>query len=388
MRSMNGLPTYVLIIFALLFPAFLIWIRERGGFLRRLSPLLVCYLAGLIIANTGLLREESIPALDLLSTVAVALSIPLMLFSVNIRKWKELTGGAGISMLLAALSVVAVSIAAHALLPLKITDSWKLPGLLVGVYTGGTPNLAAIKTALNVDMTTYLAVHTSDILFSAVYIFFVITIAKKVLSPVLRKYAGNADSGEPVSPLSAGDYKGIFKREYLLPLLGAFGVALLIFGIGASFTLFIPENSQTMVVILVITTLSLLASLIPKIRKIEKSFQLGEYIILIFCIVVGSLGDFRKLLGTAPRIFLYVGIVIFGSIIIHILLCKVFRIDVDTMLITSTSAICSPPFVPVVAVSIRNKELIVPGITTGIIGYAVGNYLGILIAQLTRIVSG
>ena len=48
---------------------------ERGG--SHLAGYLL--LAGLIIANTGLLREESIPALDLLSTVAVALSIPLML---------------------------------------------------------------------------------------------------------------------------------------------------------------------------------------------------------------------------------------------------------------------------------------------------------------------
>jgi uncharacterized membrane protein len=310
-----------------------------------------------------------------------------MLFSVNIRRWKELTGGAGISMLLAALSVVAVSIAAHTLLPGKITESWKLPGLLVGVYTGGTPNLAAIKTALGVDMTTYLAVHTSDILFSAVYIFFLITIAKKALSPLLRSYSGNTAGAEAAPALSAGSYKGIFTREYFLPLLGAFGVAVLIFGIGASFTFFIPENSQTMVVILVITSLSLGASFIPKVRDIKKTFQLGEYIILIFCIVVGSLGDFRTLLGTAPRIFLFVGIVIFGSIIIHILLCKLFRIDVDTMLVTSTSAICSPPFVPVVAVSIGNRELIVPGITTGIIGYAVGNYLGILVAQLVRLTS-
>ena len=58
-----------------------------------------------------------------------------------------------------------------------------------------------------------------------------------------------------------------------------------------------------------------------------------------------------------------------------------FRIDTDTMLITSTALICSPPFVPVVAGALRNKEIIITGITVGIIGYAIGNYLGFFVAQ-------
>ncbi|MGB9687051.1 MAG: DUF819 family protein, partial [Rectinema subterraneum] len=69
-------------------------------------------------------------------------------------------------------------------------------------------------------------------------------------------------------------------------------------------------------------------------------------------------------------------------------LCALFNIDVDTMLIVSTSAICSPPFVGVVAVSLKARKLILPGITTGIIGYAVGNYLGIALAQLFKAIGG
>ena len=63
--------------------------------------------------------------------------------------------------------------------------------------------------------------------------------------------------------------------------------------------------------------------------------------------------------------------------ILHALLCKIAKIDSDTMLITSVSAICSPPFVPVVATSLKNNAALVSGLATGIIGYAIGNYLGI-----------
>jgi uncharacterized membrane protein len=59
-------------------------------------------------------------------------------------------------------------------------------------------------------------------------------------------------------------------------------------------------------------------------------------------------------------------------------------VDADTMMVTSTALICSPPFVPVIAGAIRNREVIVPGLTVGILGYAIGNYLGYLIAILMK----
>ena len=76
-------------------------------------------------------------------------------------------------------------------------------------------------------------------------------------------------------------------------------------------------------------------------------------------------------------LLLYVALVYFGSLFVHILLSIVFRIDADTVIITSTAMIYSPPFVPVVASALRNKDIIISGLTTGIIGYVIGNYLGI-----------
>ena len=67
---------------------------------------------------------------------------------------------------------------------------------------------------------------------------------------------------------------------------------------------------------------------------------------------------------------------IFGSLIVHVALCAIFRIDTDTMIITSVAGICSPPFVPMVATALKNRDTS-PGIITGIIGWVIGTYLGI-----------
>ena len=84
------------------------------------------------------------------------------------------------------------------------------------------------------------------------------------------------------------------------------------------------------------------------------------------------------------QLFLYVLIVVFGSMIIHVGLSRIFKVDADTTIIAITALTYSPPFVPAVASAIKNKEVIISGLTIGILGYAFGNYLGILIATVLK----
>jgi uncharacterized membrane protein len=69
---------------------------------------------------------------------------------------------------------------------------------------------------------------------------------------------------------------------------------------------------------------------------------------------------------------------------LHLLLSVIFRVDADNYLITTTAFIFSPPFVPVVAVALKNKDVIITGITVGIIGYVIGNYLGVALGYLMK----
>ena len=70
--------------------------------------------------------------------------------------------------------------------------------------------------------------------------------------------------------------------------------------------------------------------------------------------------------------------------ILSIILARIFKIDSDTMVITSVALINSPLFVPMIAENMKNKKVIITGITVGVVGYAVGNYLGIIVAQLLK----
>jgi uncharacterized membrane protein len=64
---------------------------------------------------------------------------------------------------------------------------WKISGMLVGVYTGGTPNLASLQLALEVDPSTYVMTHTFDMLLSAIFLLFLISVGKVAFAYVLPK---------------------------------------------------------------------------------------------------------------------------------------------------------------------------------------------------------
>ena len=137
------------------------------------------------------------------------------------------------------------------------------------------------------------------------------------------------------------------------------------------------------VLILVITTLGLGVSLIPRIHKLAKTFQFGMYLIVMFCLVVASMANLREMFQVEYlNLFLYILLVVYGSLLVHVLLYIPFKIDTDTMIISSTALVYSPPFVPVVASALKNKDVIISGLAIGIFGYVLGNFIGIGTGQI------
>ena len=133
-----------------------------------------------------------------------------------------MAGKTFISMILAIISVVLMIGIGYFWFGPHIENSWKVAGLLIGVYTGGTPNLASINTALDVDPNTYLLTHTYDIVLGAVYFLILITFGQRILKSILppfRKVKG-ANVIQVVKEAEGIDnYGGMFKKPYLKPLM-------------------------------------------------------------------------------------------------------------------------------------------------------------------------
>ncbi len=376
----------LLILIYLLLPICILYITWRSSIAARIGSVLLAYLAGLIIGNTGVLNENAAQIQDLMTTLTIPIALPLLLFSMNIRSWVSKIRGTFLSLLLGIVSLLIPVIGGFYIFRNHIDEAWKIAGLLTGVYTGGTPNLAAIKIALDVNEETYILTHTYDMFLSAVFLLFVMSVGQKVLLKFLRPYRKSEDVRQFEHPVTEKPRRvaffNVLQRKTLLPLLGAFGLSVLIFAIGGGLSMLVPENTSMAVAILSITTLGIAASFIPAVNTIKRTFDFGMYFILIFSVVVASMADFSNFGIAQLHLLIYITICVFGSFIIHIILAKVFKVDADNVIIVSTALACSPPFVPVVASALKNKEIILSGLTVGIIGYAIGNYFGISIAWI------
>jgi len=372
------------------FPALVIWLCTRYKVLEKIGIVLICYLAGMIVGNIGVLPEDFAGVQSLMQDVSVGLALPLLLFSLDVKKWLKVSRAGLLCMLLAVIAIGVATFLLHNALGANVQEGWKLAGMAAAVYTGGTPNLAAMKSALVVDNDTYILFHTYDTVFSLLYILLMATVARAFFQKVfkLRPYRSiskqEGQNSEDIGDESIAQYAKMLKPSIVKGLLAALllsaGILGISFVVGSQFSV----ESSTAITILAITSLGIAASFVKPVHRIKHTFQLGMYIIYIFCFTVASMTKFSVLLNINWPLFWYVFLAIFGSLMIHALLAKVFRIDSDTLIVTSVSAICSPPFVPVVVSGLKNREVLISGLITGIIGYAVGNYLGIGLAMLYR----
>jgi uncharacterized membrane protein len=412
------------------FPLLIIYICRRWSFFQKLGTIVLAYGFGLIIGTSGILPKGSDgyrfalqgdPVLkkslletlisegkavpdditanniadiqDKSYTVSLLLAFPLLLFSLNLKGWLKYARKGFISVLLALVAGIVMVTLGFFIWRNTFPDTWKLAGMFEGIYAGGTPNFAALKLILNVNADRFVILMTYDMVVGAFLVLFFVTVAPRIFRAFLPRYKGKesvAVDEDLIRKETEGleDFSGMFKKATFLPLLKALGLSVIIAGIGGSLYFLVPDEYKQYrmaVVVLSITTLGILASLIKSINRIEKTFQLGMYLILVFSLSVASMSDLRTMFGKGMLdLILFISWCYFGSLFLHIILAKIFRIDADNFLITSAAFIFSPPFVPLVANALKNKDVIVTGIAGGVIGYVVGNYFGTTLAYFLK----
>ncbi|MFW5643523.1 MAG: DUF819 family protein, partial [Alkalispirochaeta sp.] len=396
-------------------PFVIVAAQYRSPWLRKINPIIIAYAFGLLLSLIIPHTEAVASVQDTVSTVTVIISIPLMLLVVDLRSWAQAGARALVSLGLAVVAVMTATFVAHLVFRDALDASATVGALLVGVYTGGTPNLAALRLALGVENSLYLTVHTVDLFVSAAYILLVLVCGRWFV----RRFSANGivmgfdrsgrrdrsevfegssrrdrsfgddrsdEANEDRSPSRAirtgstasfpigtvpeeeVDFRFLIARGNRLDTLLSLGIAVVIVALSAGASFLVPPENRTVVTILLLTTFALAATLLPGVRERTGSFRLGEFFILIFSVTVGSMADISRIIATSPVVIGYMSIVVFGSLLVHFVLIRLFRIDPGTFLVTSISAICSPPFVGMLAPIVRDPRVIAAGITTGIVG--------------------
>ncbi len=386
---MNIITAIILVVAYCVIPAGVLWLCRKVRWIGKIGPILMLYFLGAIIANIGILPkgEATLQVQNLLSNAMIPLAIPLMLFSFTFRRSE--TRDQLIAMITGLLAVIIAVVAGYPIFGPHIPDSPQVAGMYTACLTGGTVNMAAVSKMLNVDGQQYALLNTYDMMVSFTYLVFIMAIGIRLARrwlPVktLDNYDEKAvqEAGAEKNP-----YKGLFSKRGIvsnaLPLLG---VTVLVIGISAGIAVGLSKlipGTFMMFFILAITTISIAVSFWKPIHKYEYGYDMGMYFIYIFSLVVASMADVRSL-DFSGALWI-VGFLFFMEVVslsLQLLSAKLFKVDADTAVIASVTYINSPPFVPMIAASMRNSRVLMPGLSIGIVGYAVGNYLGVLICSL------
>lgn len=374
------------VLFFLLVPAGVLWLCRRVGWLGKIGPVLLLYIIGIIFGNlchpSGLSKIQ-----DILSSATVPLAIPLMLFGCSFSRSR--TRSQLLALITGIFAVAVAVFAGYFLFGRHIPDGAKIGGMLTGVYTGGTINLAALKTMLDVDEGTFILLNSYDMVISFLFLTFLLSAGIRLFRrwlPNERHETGEGEIAEALSAAGSNPYAGLFTAAGLKDAAFLLAVDAVIIGVSAGLGLLCGDAWFMTVLVLMLTTLGIAASFWKPVRRRKYGYEVGMYLIYVFSVVVASMADLGKFeLGSSLDTLWYLSFVIFGSLLFQVILARIFRIDADTMTISSVTYICSPPFVPMMAAAMKNRDVLASGLAIGVVGYAVGNYLGYLMSLLLSI---
>lgn len=375
-------------LYLLAVPLIVMLAAKRWPVIEKISPMVILYVIGLAVGNTGIVGDCARQTCTNVSNVAVLLSIPLMLIGCDFRAWSA--KAAVKAFLVGLFSILVVTIGGFFLFRnqainagISNSDFARVSAAMTGIYTGGIPNFAPVAKAVNLPDNLFLLVSGYDLVVTSLYLLFIVFLGGRLVHWLLPKQQSSPspDSETVISATEETPAKPLWSRVGNRAV--GIGVSLVIVAVSYALSLAIPLENNTAVIIILLTTLSIALSFWKPLKKLEKTFDTGLYFVYVFCLAIATMVYVRELEFSRYLFILwYIAFAVFGSLLLQLLFAKLLKIDGDLTLTASISLINSPPFVPMVAAVLKNESVILPGIAIGLLGYAVGNYLGIGIFML------
>ena len=384
------IKVYIILALYIVFPILIIEAFKRWTIVQKIGTVVLAYAVGIIASLCGVF-DFATPEIagsfsklqSTIMSVAVPLAIPLMLFNCDFKLWTKSLPKTAWALVTGIVAVIIASISGYFIFRNNVPEIAKVTGMMAGIYTGGTMNFNALGAALNVDRSVMAIVLAFQMVITTPYIFFLLGGGYKIFRKLLPykdiTHKGRMDEDQ-VETADVENYRGMFEKKNFIGMMKGLGLSVIFLAVGAGLALLITGTLNELVVILTITTLSIIASFFKPIRELPKTFELGMFFILIFSVIVASMFDINSVNGGSLYIGGFVFWIIGISVGLHLLLCRIAKVSGDLFCVCQVGLLCSPPFVPPIAGAMKNKKVLISGIVVGLVGYAIGTYLGALLA--------
>jgi len=367
----------------LMVPVFFLWLERKTKWkiFNYLPAIIWIFVTPIFLSNLNII-PKSTPVYSTFKSFAVPLFIIFMLLDINVREsFKVAWRSAGVLIIGAIGIVVGATISFLIFKDGLGPEAWSGFGALAGSWIGGTGNLAAVAESLNTPPDMIGIVVLVD---NFVYIlYFPIILTCKRWAPAFNKFTRvSKEQIEHFSKVASNIERKTHEVHFthVITLFGfGFTVLLLSNWLATLMPALPPVFTVKTWAMLLVTTFGIILSATP-LKKVPGTEPLSMSLVYIYMTMMGAQADLNNI-GNAYWFLLAGLICILVHFIFIILSSRLFRVDVSMAAVASVASVGGAASAPVAA-GYHREELVPISIMLALIGYAIGNYLGVATAYL------
>lgn len=354
--------------------------------LRMIGPAMLALLLGAALSNLGVIPSTTTrhPIYEAAFTVVAPLMIFLLLLEARLASLRRAGARMLVAFALAASgSVLGIFVALTVVPAAAMLGPLNGPiaGMFAATFIGGSANLNAVALHYGVVEEAGVYGGAVAVVNSLTAAWMAVVLAAPAVLGRLRWWpAGGA-------PVTADVGHGPAAAAAALPdslglaapiALGLLAMLLSDHAARLLATLGLPVPS-----VLILTTLALVVAQFEWASRMTQARPLALLAVNAFLVVVGASADLTVLAQMGPlaaMLFAYVTVLLLVHGLVVYGLGALLRIDLGTLSCASFANVGGPATVPAVAEGIGRDDLVLPSVLAGVLGAAIGTYVGFAVA--------
>jgi uncharacterized membrane protein len=383
----NAFPYLTILLFIASMLVFL-EAKTKAKFFEYLPAIVILYFTVMTLSTLELWTktDEINSAYKAFKSNLLPAMIFLMLLQSDVRKIFKLGKKILLTFFLASLSISLGFIVMFTLMNgFFEAESWKAFGALSGSWMGGTGNMVAIQSALELPdskMGYVLLIDSIDYAIWVMILLALVPFAKqfntwtKADGSILETLGSTLNNGKEKKPIS-------FPSLFMM-----LGLALMVSVIAQTIAPLLPTTSflTNTTWIVIFATLAGIAFGMTPLSKEASAEPLANIMLYLIVALIASRANFAEL-SQAPLYIVAGFIIILIHASIMVVFAKLFRLDLFSLGVASLANIGGVASAPILA-GAYHKALIPIGVLMAMMGYIVGTFMGLGVSQVLRMITG
>lgn len=359
------------------------WLDRRFRLFSFLGTAILVISGGALLVNFGVIPpsvgvDTIHPIYVFANDYAVPLAIVLLLLSSDLSRLRSLGRSAVVAILLGMIGTmvgagVAIGLTASWIGP----EAWKLGGQFAASYIGGGVNYAAVGNALDTSETLFATGAAADNIMTNVWMVMTAILPALLIRwyPSIRRQTAKRAEEQGIE---FWNRKGVSIQD--LVLLAA--VTFTVVAIAESVTPVINRWAGFEIPSVIwYTTLALLLAAFTPVNRLRGGGEVGNFLLHFFFATMGAGTILSTLVNKGPVVFLFLSVMVGVHALILFGMGRIFKVEIEMLAVASQACVGGPSTALALASSKRWTPLITPAVLLGVLGYAVGNYVGIFMAH-------